>query len=299
MIDLKNTYIANNKGELKDLWIDECVKQGIADEFDHGGDHNDVWTYLEACDKSIGGVDATTRNVKEITLSDFTRKTVVDAVNHYKGQNSRDHIIFKDGRWSGCDSAHWQQFSVCTFAEFNQCVEELSVEAVKPKPFLQTGEAFEHTKTLNFILERMINIRGEHESVDYIHKLRNAIIFVEKSESPKQKIELPNPRMKTEYVHCSIEDAKKYHCDELFFRYGDEKIEPLRDVDAAFFIINQHKLCRKVEREYTWQEEAAEFIANSKVLELTDDLSLIGSSDEWDNDFAGLCSIVHNAKVGE
>ncbi|AUR83631.1 hypothetical protein NVP1038O_21 [Vibrio phage 1.038.O._10N.286.51.C2] len=51
------------------------------------------------------------------------------------------------------------------------------------KPFMQTDEEFEHTKTLNFIYERLIEVHGENPRYDYMHKLKNAIMMVEKAES--------------------------------------------------------------------------------------------------------------------
>ena len=67
---------------------------------------------------------------------------------------------------------------------------------------------------------------------------------------------------KTEFVKVEMKDAHKYHTNELFFEYSSEKIDPLKEVDAAFFIINQHKLVRKVDREVTWQDEVNEILDN-------------------------------------
>ena len=55
----------------------------------------------------------------------------------------------------------------------------------KETPFLQTGEDFEHSKTLNFIRDRLVEIHGEPKNLDYMHKLNNAIAFVEGMENKK------------------------------------------------------------------------------------------------------------------
>lgn len=141
----------------------------------------------------------------------------------------------------------------------------------KEKPFLQTGEEFEHTKTLNFILERVINVHGEHESVDYIHKLRNAIIFTEKMESPKQKIELPKPikpRTKVEYV--KVEDSI-FHLQpdlvagELYSRNADGEYEQIIGEYALTYHCATGRIYRKVETEITQQDAFQEFIFDNKI----------------------------------
>ena len=67
-------------------------------------------------------------------------------------------------------------------------------------PFLQTGEEFEHTKTLNFIYERLIEVHGENSNFDYMHKLKNAIATVEDRESPCNQATLEEkPKPESEY----------------------------------------------------------------------------------------------------
>jgi hypothetical protein len=208
-------------------------------------------------------------------------KTVVDAVNHYRGQNSWDHIIFKDDKWGCCDFGEWMKFSVCTKKEFNQCVNEMSLNKYGQIEF----DIYSiHTKQLL-----------TKENRDYS--------FYEKAKSPKQIIELPKPKpqIKTEYEKCveGFLEVAREHSEGCLYSHHSGGYSEIEGLESLIGNYDHANVYRKVEREYTWQEEAAEFIANSKVLELTDDFSLIGSSDEWDNDFAGLCSIVHNAKAGE
>lgn len=89
------------------------------------------------------------------------------------------------------------------------------------------------------------------------------------------------PRTKAGYVKCEASDASNYHTNELFFHWGDEKIVPLRDVDAACFIINQHKLVRKVECEITWQDEVEQFIKENEYININMSLDwLIGEGDQ-------------------
>ncbi len=57
--------------------------------------------------------------------------------------------------------------------------------AALEKPLLQTGESFEHTKTLNFIRDRLVEVHGEPKNLDYMHKLNNVIAFVERMEDAK------------------------------------------------------------------------------------------------------------------
>ena len=146
---------------------------------------------------------------------------------------------------------------------------EVTLADLKPKPFLQTGEAFEHTKTLNFILERMINVHGEHDSVDYIHKLSNAITFVEKVESPKQKIELQKPkRVKVDYVKVdkNADNGKYWECARQlaeseceFFIRGNIHLE-IRCNEILLENYKSDELYRKVEREIVWQDSLSDFM---------------------------------------
>jgi hypothetical protein len=205
-------------------------------------------------------------------------KTVVDAVNYYHGdiESTDAKCIVSSNRGSidlwycddfvALDTPKWSP--LCTIEEFNQCVKELSYHAgvdafveyvcnKRPtKPFLQTGEEFEHTKALNFIRERMIEVHGENPHYDYMHKLNNAIIFVERAEEPsKTGVEPVKPRTKVEYegVHQSVavkavlEGGKDY-----YFKGGD---------DSYILLTMQselEKFCRafkEVETEITWQDE--------------------------------------------
>jgi hypothetical protein len=139
-------------------------------------------------------------------------------------------------------------------------------DAKQVKPFLQTGESFEHTKTLNFILERMVNVHGEHESVDYIHKLRNAIIFVEQAEdkTPKQA----KPRTKAQYVECetlqsALDDFESKSGIEFYCSIdGVNRITSVKSLALAY---GNDSLYRKVETEITWQDAFQEFIFDNEI----------------------------------
>ena len=159
MINLKNTYIENKPGELRDLWVAECKKQGFAIYYSSCSLYGLPWLYVYN-GKVMGCTLGCVSNKKQLTMSDL-----------------------------------------------------------KPK------------------------------------------------------------RTKTEFVRVETSEAKDYHTDELFFQYGEEKIEPLKSVDAAFFIINQHKLVRKVEREVIWQDEVNDFIAKSDAISLNHKLGMFQAID--------------------
>ncbi len=63
------------------------------------------------------------------------------------------------------------------------------------------------------------------------------------------KSNLVKVRTKIEYVKVTVKEAKEFHVDELFFYWGDDNYVALKDVDSQTFIINQHKLRRKVKTE--------------------------------------------------
>jgi len=340
MIDLKDTYIENDNNEKHDLYIAECEKQGFyqginpaltQENADYVQVFNGEWIYTNFNDDH-----------KQITIADLKQKTVVDAVNYFKGEfplyckdshEDMSQVIEAmkgfDGYSKGeltngnsvRDNEYWSV--ICTIEQFNQCVKEMSEIAsandfekytaarrfiaaskpTKPKPFLQTGEDFEHTKTLNFILDRMIEVHGEHESVDYIHKLRNAIIFVESAESPKQKVELSKPRTKVEYVRVadSIFDLKQdFECGKLYCQ--DEESEDYcvcgygeRNLIDDYIHDN---LYRKVEREYTWRDELQEFLLDNG-MSVGEGSVRVGGFDLTDERFLELCIRMVNATKGE
>lgn len=98
------------------------------------------------------------------------------------------------------------------------------------KPFLQTGEEFEHTKTLNFIYERLIEVHGENPNVDYMHKLKNVIMMVEDRESPCNKAVEKPKRMREEYVKVEFEKLSDAALavdggDIQFNKYGNQPID--------------------------------------------------------------------------
>jgi len=154
---------------------------------------------------------------------------------------------------------------------------QITLADLKPnaKPFLQTGEAFEHTKTLNFILERMINVHGEHESVDYIHKLRNAIMFVEKAEEPTSMAGagVKPKRTKVAYVKCEFDKLSEafaeHEASPLYNESGALLDTPMVDRGLVDTFHGGYQIYRKVDREVTWQEEVKRHIdENSDIYEI-------------------------------
>ena len=154
---------------------------------------------------------------------------------------------------------------------------QITLADLKPnaKPFLQTGEAFEHTKTLNFILERMINVHGEHESVDYIHKLRNAIMFVERAEEPANMAGpgVKPKRTKVAYVKCEFDKLSEafaeHEASPLYNESGALLDTPMVDRGLVDTFHGGYQIYRKVDREVTWQEEVKRHIdENSDIYEI-------------------------------
>lgn len=119
----------------------------------------------------------------------------------------------------------------------------------KDKPFLQTDEEFEHTKTLNFIYERLINVHEENPCYDYMHKLKNAIKMVEDRESPcNQSAAQEKPRTKVEYVKCGFDSAweavKAFEDGEELYTKRSHKDYILIDnaPDVLRFLYDLHEL---------------------------------------------------------
>lgn len=159
--------------------------------------------------------------------------------------------------------------------------------AALEKPPLQTGEDFEHTKTLNFIRDRLVEVYGVNASYDYMHKLNNAIAFVERMEDVKKncggiepkvlrgavEIEKEKPkRTKVEYVKVELsmgELASLMIDGEVF--YGEDKSTKYRWLDCGFkkdeswtpWLSHNESYYRRVETEITEREE---FIDEAKKL---------------------------------
>lgn len=177
----------------------------------------------------------------------------------------------------------------------------------KPKktvPFLQTGESFEHTKTLNFIIERMINVHGEHESVDYIHKLRNAIIFIEAIEgSVNTDVECSKQKKtKVEFVRIDFDhawEAVKFDSEDGLYT-GDNNMRLLPKMIVPRFEMGSD-FYRKVETKITWKDALCDCVDECKQMEIDTTLSFAAcvNGADWDNEFIGMCRVVIAAVDGK
>lgn len=270
-------------------------------------------------------------------------KAIVDAVNYYHVDiefysDRDDHPIIEGAIYKARQTGYFlstidepdHEF-VCTIEEFNQCVKDMSefagaaeygqylahidifgiekLEPVKPRttPFLQTGEDFEHTKTLNFIRDRMINVHGENSHYDYMHKLNNAIIFMEKTEvyTDVGAKESAKPRTSIEYVKVdglfwNIAKEYKENKESIFHKSG-ENYFLIKTLES---LVKSHKarnVYRKVETEITWQDAVADYLSkckylinNSGCIEL--DLNSCSTStellDEGGKEFIEMCHLV-------
>lgn len=150
------------------------------------------------------------------------------------------------------------------------------------KTFMQTGEEYEHTKTLNFIYERLIEVHGENPSFDYMHKLKNVIIMVEDRESPCNKAaaldgrdnvpslheSYPNedafagvkkPRTKVEYEHVNANDdafwevAREFAEDCVEFRSSQDNCK-INDNLMLLTHYSNRSLQRRIETTITERE---------------------------------------------
>lgn len=146
----------------------------------------------------------------------------------------------------------------------------LRAAALEEKPFLQTGEEFEHTKTLNFIYDRMVDVHGENENVDYMHKLKNAIMMVKNRESPCNTAasgEEPK-RVKVEFVKVEFasdkEKAEAFIGGGLrYFTHGKVKGDMERDtipVTRLDELLCGNAIYRRIETEMTERDEFVEVI---------------------------------------
>ena len=133
-------------------------------------------------------------------------------------------------------------------------------------PFLQTGEEFEHTKTLNFIYERLIEVHGENSNFDYMHKLKNAIAMVEDRESPCNQAALNKPkRVKVSYVSADFSKewkAVRYYNEvgELFVVDFNGNYSNVNDISGTWYEVickNYDSLFIQIETEI---DERQEFI---------------------------------------
>lgn len=215
--DLYNTYIRNDKGELRYLYLKVCSEFGLH-TFSGGFDAHFYDTELIQCDE-----------------------------------------------YSMPDSEGILQRAV----EVNGDFVELTIDDLRLKtPLLQTGEDFEHTKTLNFIRDRLVEVHGEPENLDYMHKLNNAIAFVERIEEAKISndgfepvdIESKPKRTKVELKandYPSVSSAIKAHEDGVkfvrIFPVGDSQVLSWFELCECF--ANGWRIKIEVETEITEREE--------------------------------------------
>ncbi len=154
-------------------------------------------------------------------------KTVVDAVNYYQADIYPviDGSIYKASKvgYFPSNINEPNHELICTIEEFNQCVEEMSVN----------GDLKDFERYL---------IRNKFDVINGVLTKANSDYSEYESNSVK-------PSTKIEYVNVTVKEAKEFHVDELFFYWGDDNYVALKDVDSQTFIINQHKLRRKVETE--------------------------------------------------
>ncbi len=181
-------------------------------------------------------------------------------------------------------------------AQDNEAEEAKAV--AKYKPFLQTGEPYEHTKTLNFILGRMVEIHGEKLNYDYMHKLKNAIAFVERCEDHSGgEPEKPQPRMKVEYVKVaeSIFDLK--HDLKRGRLYYEDFDNEYHSIDGEMQLVNCFDSCcvhRKVERPIEWWEVINEEFGNVGVDIKSDGLfTMKAKSSMISSNFFAMCKRVN------
>lgn len=138
--------------------------------------------------------------------------------------------------------------------------------AALEKPFLQTGEDFEHTKTLNFIRDRLVEVHGEPKNLDYMHKLNNAIAFVEDMENKKAayavgaKGEQEKPkRTKVEYVRVEYnkpwEVIKLYDDGVELFKSASDELQMEKINSIALRANSGYDFYRRVETEITERQE--------------------------------------------
>lgn len=139
-----------------------------------------------------------------------------------------------------------------------------ALEDKQEKPFLQTGEEFEHTKTLNFIYERLVNVHSENPSFDYMHKLKNAIVMVEDRESPCNQaaaLEDKPKRTKVSYEKCEDEFAwqlvKEFEKGVEFYTCS-KGLHASKDIGNLLSVWCDGDLHRRIETEITERDEFIE-----------------------------------------
>lgn len=275
MTNLNNTYIKNEKGELRDLYIAECVKQGLSTASDRPislveGDYieNDNGVIYSSNKERLG------RLSKELTLADLRKQqpTVFDAVawfegcliNHTRGDAQ---IFYYDGGYNIGGNG----VLVSTVSKCNQCVDDLAMWANKPKGAHAPYTAYNYTN----------------------HKLNNPVAPIETQlssavttlkamgytwnggEQWKPPLgdapEYIKPRVKIDYVKVNPnkEGDAYWECARDFANGVELFIDELGaraviDNDELLFTYKCNKLWRKVEAELTWQDEVLE-VVNSKV----------------------------------
>lgn len=152
----------------------------------------------------------------------------------------------------------------------------ISNESIKEeKPFLQTGEDFEHSKTLNFIRDRLVEVHGEPKNPDYMHKLNNAIAFVERMEEPSKLCSSGAGKEEksrcTKVTHeklsfeCAWRAVKAFEDGEkLYTKLSSEEFALIDNApDVLRYLYDLHE---RVETEITEREEFIE-----RCVEVTDD----------------------------
>lgn len=263
MIDLKNTYIKNEEGELRDLFVAECGKQGLNVNSERTLDGG--YDYLEVYNGRICGTYHIEHNAKQLKLADFKPvKTVMDAVNKWgidfptsdETDDNLTQIIQAKKEFDGYETGeltngssvtnneYWQV--ICTIEEFNQCVDYLEMFANSDLALVLPYDYTRH-KLDNPVVEDKVSCPvcyiGAFPSQQYCGSCGHEL---SEGEEPK-----PQPkRMKIEYVKVvgvDIFDCIGLGNGGVHQKLGNGTFSELNLIDDMFTYRNE--LYRKVETE--------------------------------------------------
>lgn len=230
----------------------------------------------------IGFIEKITSNFKECNPADYcmtVEEFLVDGHKFVDGDVFLNHDgdIVEVGKWYQSIRICPEEANLTVDGDENCYILRAAALEVKPEtPPLQTGEGFEHSKTLNFIRDRLVEVHGEPKNLDYMHKLNNAIAFVEQMEGPSNlcgsgtgKEEKPK-RTKVSYEKMSFECAwraiKAFEDGEkLYTKLSSEEFALIDNApDVLRYLYDLHE---RVEIEITEREEFTDELASiQKVL---------------------------------
>ena len=276
--DLINTYIENDNGVLRDVYISLCESNGICHQRGcrNGNDWYDL-KYVGFCsqwsENSLGqasGDGYALANCKQLTLTDLLPTTYENT----KVYSLDEEVIRKYAELCGKEYNH---------DTAHRSGEYVGVSCVTYAVARFTDDSEVHS--------------GEYPTVTITPEQ-----ILAAWELKSNRVNIGNPKLKTRIEWVKVTDSifdlrADFECKELFYKW-DGNYSLVHDEAELLYSYKEKRLYRRIENEVTWQEEATKFIDNAEYLGRKDRLSVAfmystgGDSEQYDAELIKLCHLV-------